>query len=99
MPRHRRTELTTLLPAILCFAVAAAGQTSSVRKVHVLNNKSAVEIEIEASDRLVPQTQVLTGPDRLRVAQGDGGQAAWSSISPTQLPVTPRAASWSIAAR
>src|SRR6202011_5973518 len=25
----------------------------------------AVEIEIEASERLVPQTQVLTGPDRL----------------------------------
>jgi hypothetical protein len=67
MPRHRRTELTTLLPAVLCFAVAAAGQTSSVRKVHVLNNKSSVEIEIEASDRLVPQTRVLTGPDRLVV--------------------------------
>jgi AMIN domain len=67
MPRHRRTELTTLLPAVLCFAVAAAGQTSSVRKVQVLNNKNAVEIEIEASDRLVPQTRVLTGPDRLVV--------------------------------
>jgi hypothetical protein len=33
----------------------------------VLGSKGAVEIEIEASDRLVPQTQVLTGPDRLVV--------------------------------
>jgi hypothetical protein len=39
-----------------------------VRRVHVLgNSKDAVEIEIEASDRLVPQTQILTGPDRLVV--------------------------------
>jgi hypothetical protein len=72
MPRHRRIELTTLLPAVLCLAAAAASQTAanpaaSVRKVHVLNNKNAVEIEIEASDRLVPQTRVLTGPDRLVV--------------------------------
>jgi hypothetical protein len=39
-----------------------------VRRVHVLGStKDGVEIEIEASDRLVPQTQVLTGPDRLVV--------------------------------
>jgi hypothetical protein len=31
----------------------------------VLGGRSAVEIEIEGSERLVPQTQVLTGPDRL----------------------------------
>jgi hypothetical protein len=36
-----------------------------VRQVRVLGSKDAVEIEIEASDRLVPQTRVLTGPDRL----------------------------------
>ncbi len=40
---------------------------SSVRRVHVLDGKSAVEIEVEGSDRLLPQTQVLTGPDRLVV--------------------------------
>jgi hypothetical protein len=48
----------------------AWGQNSSaaaVRRVQVLGSKDAVEIEIEASDRLVPQTQVLTGPDRLVV--------------------------------
>jgi hypothetical protein len=33
----------------------------------VLGNRNPVEIEIEASDRLVPSTQVLTGPDRLVV--------------------------------
>ncbi|HTS36012.1 MAG TPA: AMIN domain-containing protein [Candidatus Solibacter sp.] len=39
----------------------------SVKKVHVLGGKDAVEIEVEASDRITPQTQVLTGPDRLVV--------------------------------
>lgn len=41
--------------------------SSSVRHVHVLDGKNAVEIEVEGSDRLLPQTQVLTGPDRLVV--------------------------------
>ena len=40
---------------------------TSVRTVKVLGAKDAVEIEVEASDRIVPQTQVLTGPDRLVV--------------------------------
>jgi antitoxin (DNA-binding transcriptional repressor) of toxin-antitoxin stability system len=39
----------------------------SVRTVKVLAGKDAVEIEVEASDRIVPQTLVLTGPDRLVV--------------------------------
>jgi hypothetical protein len=33
----------------------------------VLGSKDSVEIEVEASDRIVPQTRVLTGPDRLVV--------------------------------
>jgi antitoxin (DNA-binding transcriptional repressor) of toxin-antitoxin stability system len=33
--------------------------------VKVLGAKDAVEIEVEASDQIVPLTQVLTGPDRL----------------------------------
>jgi hypothetical protein len=37
----------------------------SVRTVKVLGSKDAVELEVEASDRIVPETQVLTGPDRL----------------------------------
>jgi hypothetical protein len=36
-----------------------------IRNLKVLGNKDAVEIEVEASERIVPQTQVLTGPDRL----------------------------------
>lgn len=39
----------------------------SVRRVQILPSQGAVEIEIEGSDRLVPQAQVLTGPDRLVV--------------------------------
>jgi hypothetical protein len=38
---------------------------SSVRQVRVIDSKGAVEIEVEASDRIIPQTQVLEGPDRL----------------------------------
>ena len=38
-----------------------------MRRVQVLGSRSPVEIEIEASDRLVPSTQVLSGPDRLVV--------------------------------
>jgi len=53
---------------VLLFAgnVELQAQTS-VRRVQVLGGKDAVEIEVEASDRIVPQTQVLTGPDRLVV--------------------------------
>ncbi len=60
-----------LLVAVCAPALAAAlfTQTSlaqtSVRSVKVLPGKDAVEIEVEASDRIVPQTQVLSGPDRL----------------------------------
>jgi hypothetical protein len=53
----------------LCAPSGVVAQSSlpSVRRVHVLDSKNAVEIEVEASDRLVPQTRVLTGPDRLVV--------------------------------
>jgi hypothetical protein len=40
---------------------------SSVRQVKIVTSKGAVEIEVEASDRITPQTRVLTGPDRLVV--------------------------------
>jgi hypothetical protein len=46
-------------------AVAAPEQT--IRRVQVLDSKNSVEIEIEGSDRMAPQTRVLTGPDRLVV--------------------------------
>lgn len=46
---------------------SAPSHSSSVRRVQVLDSKNAVEIEVEGSDRLLPETQVLTGPDRLVV--------------------------------
>jgi AMIN domain len=60
--------------AVLCGvvvgAVSAPAQTAAratVRAVRVLHTKGAVEIEVEASDRIIPQTRVLTGPDRFVV--------------------------------
>jgi AMIN domain len=58
--------MSRLLLAALLAPLALRAQTS-VRAVKVLGAKDAVEIEVEASDRIVPQTQVLTGPDRLVV--------------------------------
>jgi hypothetical protein len=79
MERSRRAAALLLLAAA-CISLpvavrAQAGQAqsrqaqdvASVRRVQVLGNRTPVEIEIEASDRLVPRTQVLTGPDRLVV--------------------------------
>jgi hypothetical protein len=56
--------------ALLCQSSAnhsSTNHSSSVRRVQVLDGKNAVEIEVEGSDRLLPETQVLTGPDRLVV--------------------------------
>jgi AMIN domain len=67
MPNFSRILLTRLLVASLCVPVAAHSlfAQSSIRSVKVLGGKDAVEIEVEASDKLVPQTKVLSGPDRL----------------------------------
>jgi hypothetical protein len=65
MRRPHGIGLCLVLIAGLCLHSVA--QNASVRRVQVLSSKGAVEIEIEASDRLIPQTQVLTGPDRLVV--------------------------------
>ena len=63
-----RAEFCLLVLLGICAPVTVCGQaTSSVRRVQILGSSNAVEIEVEASDRLVPQTQVLTGPDRLVV--------------------------------
>ncbi len=72
MHRFWRIIVSRLLAAGLCAPLAGStlfAQTSgpevSVRSVKVLGSKDAVEIEVEASARIVPQTRVLTGPDRL----------------------------------
>jgi len=71
---HRSLRAAALL--LLCSAICiggpglAAGQTRavpSIRRVQVLRTRDHVEIEIEASDRVVPQANVITGPDRLIV--------------------------------
>jgi len=68
MHRLSRFTASRLLAAALCacFATPSVAQIS-VRSVKVMGSKDTVEIEVEASDRIVPQTQVLTGPDRLVV--------------------------------
>jgi len=60
--------------AVLCVLFAGAASApaqaparATVRAVRVLHTKGAVEIEVEASDRIIPQTRVLTGPDRFVV--------------------------------
>ncbi|MGP0018066.1 MAG: AMIN domain-containing protein [Candidatus Sulfotelmatobacter sp.] len=59
----------SLLLAQTSAPASASGSANqvSVRSVKVLGSKDAVEIEVEASARIVPQTRVLTGPDRLVV--------------------------------
>ncbi len=49
-------------------AGASHGQGApTIRRVQVLRSGGQLEIEIEASARLVPQTHLITGPDRLVV--------------------------------
>lgn len=66
-----RTLVNQMLRAGLCLLLGLPLAASclcaqvAVKKVQVLGGKDAVEIEVEASDRITPQTQVLTGPDRL----------------------------------
>jgi hypothetical protein len=71
MPTPRSKQLGLLLSSVLALGLPAASLAQAtlptVRRVHVLDDKNAIEIEVEASDRLAPQTQVLTGPDRLVV--------------------------------
>jgi hypothetical protein len=73
MHRYWRIVVSRLLVAGLCAPLAlplvaqTIGPQVSVRSVKILGSKDAVEIEVEASARIVPQTRVLTGPDRLVV--------------------------------
>ncbi|MGO8794956.1 MAG: AMIN domain-containing protein [Candidatus Sulfotelmatobacter sp.] len=56
------------LPLLAAMTLAPQAQSvPSIRRVQVLHTRGQVEIEVEASDRIVPQTNVLTGPDRLVV--------------------------------
>ncbi len=57
---------------------AASGQTATILRLTVLGNRNEVEIEIDASQQITPQTRVLTEPDRLVI---DEGAAKLSNIS------------------
>lgn len=68
--RHSSKVTATLLAtASFLFPLWITAQTGQIRvnRVEVLPNTMLVEIEIQTSDRAVPQTQVLTSPDRLVV--------------------------------
>jgi len=68
MDRSFRAAMSLLLWAAVCFPAPAKGQAQgvpSIRKVQVLRSTGQVEIEIEASDRIVPRANIITGPDRL----------------------------------
>lgn len=69
MRRLSRLTANRLLIALGCVGLSAVPCSAqvSIRSVKLLGAKNAVEIEIETSERIVPQTQVLTGPDRLVV--------------------------------
>jgi hypothetical protein len=57
-----------VLPLVAWFSAHAAAQAHpSIRKVEVLRTTAQVEIEVEASDRVIPQTNLLRNPDRLVV--------------------------------
>ena len=65
-----RAAAVLLLWAAVCSPAALFGKSvavPSVRRVRVLDSRNQVEMEIETSDRVVPQINVLTGPDRLVV--------------------------------
>jgi hypothetical protein len=70
MKRSNRAAAALLLWAGACCSapVAAFAQARpSIRRVQVLRGKNQVEVEIEASDRIVPQTHLIANPDRLVV--------------------------------
>src|SRR6201993_4635114 len=66
MHRFPRERASRLFAAAFCACLAIPSVAQiSVRSVKVLGSNDTVEIEVEASDRIVPETRVLTGPDRL----------------------------------
>ncbi len=68
MKRSMKAAAGLLVWAAIYLPAQVTGQAvPSIRRVQVLRTRGQVEIEIEASDRVVPHTNVLTSPDRLIV--------------------------------
>jgi hypothetical protein len=59
------TRASVTVPAPAAPLTSAPDTVPQVRRVAVLKSGGATEIEIEASERIVPEVQVVTGPDRL----------------------------------
>jgi AMIN domain len=78
MRKNAHVIVNRLLLAGLCLPLAASTSLAqtSIRQVKVLGDKSAVEIEVQASERLLPKTQVLTSPDRLVIDFPNASPAA-----------------------
>jgi hypothetical protein len=66
-PSLRVAGFLLLWAAVGLPAPVAAQSLPSIQRVQVLRTPNLVEIEIEGSDRITPQTNLLTGPDRLVV--------------------------------
>jgi hypothetical protein len=70
MNRSARAAAGVLVWAAILACAPLPGRAQNaptVRRVQVLGNRTPTEIEIEGSEPLVPQVQVVTGPDRLVV--------------------------------
>src|SRR5580692_6698602 len=70
MNRSARVAAGVLMWAAMLASTTLPGRAqsaSTVRRVQVLGNRNPIEIEIEGSDRLAPDAQILTNPDRLVV--------------------------------
>jgi len=67
---NRLFRVAAVLPLLtaVCFPAGVVAQAvPSIRKAQVLRTRGLVEIEFEASDPIVPQTNLLKNPDRLVV--------------------------------
>lgn len=70
MKHSLRAAAAFLAGAMLCLVapIASQGQGApTIRRVQVLHSGRQVEVEIEATTHIIPQTHLLTGPDRLVV--------------------------------
>lgn len=65
---NRLFRAVAVLPLLACFSAHATAQAHpTIRKVELLRTRGQVEVEVEASERIVPQVNVLRNPDRLVV--------------------------------
>ena len=67
-PRCDSAIVVCVLSPILLTAVASAQalvRMAMIRQIHILATESGIEVQIDSSRPVTPQTQILTGPDRI----------------------------------